>query len=190
MRSRVRTELRSVESAVLTVRSLMRQNSGCDLGFPELWRVQLQTQCRNTCLADGCRGDFRYALASNATRAAAACGTCLLRNYRRQQVGLQGALPGGQAEVTGSERVPFVAGAADSLKSFSIALVPQFGQAAGSPPRTSNSKSRVHAEQRNSKRGIRRTPAVRNCAVLRVLATAAGNDRRPRPRRRPHRGSV
>jgi hypothetical protein len=78
--------------------------------------------------------------------------------YSRQQVGLQGALPGGQAEVMGSERVPLAAGAADSLKSFSIALVPQLGQAAGSLPRMSNSKSRAQVEQRNSKRGIRRTP--------------------------------
>jgi hypothetical protein len=83
----------------------------------------------------------------------------LVLNYRRQQVGLQGALPGGQAEVTGSERVPLVTGAADSLKSFSISPVPQFGQATDSLPRTSNSKSRAQVEQRNSKRGIPETPA-------------------------------
>jgi hypothetical protein len=51
-------------------------------------------------------------------------------DYSRQQVGLQGASPGGQAEVMGSDRLPLEWGAACSLTSFSMAMVPHCGQAA------------------------------------------------------------
>jgi hypothetical protein len=75
--------------------------------------------------------------------------------HSRQQVGLQGASPGGQADAMGSDRLPLEWGAACSLKSFSMALVPHCGQAAPSPERISTSKSPAHSPQRNSNSGIR-----------------------------------
>jgi hypothetical protein len=94
-------------------------------------------------------------------RALGATTSCLTKMFRiakhhsRQQVGLHGASPGGQAEAMGSDRLPLEWGAACSLKSFSMTLVPHCGQAASSPERTSTSNSQAHSPQRNSNSGIR-----------------------------------
>jgi hypothetical protein len=51
-----------------------------------------------------CQCDFRHT--RQAKRQERLRNPSLLLSYRRQQVGLQGALPGGHVDVMGSERVP------------------------------------------------------------------------------------
>ena len=78
--------------------------------------------------------------------------------YSRQQVGLHGALPGGQSEATGSDRPIPTVGAAVSLNSFWTLPPPHLGQTVSSPDRIRSSKSCAQSGQRNSNNGMERDP--------------------------------